>query len=140
MAEIHCDESITERTAFPVLRLQVEYINSFHFHIIQSSWNSKYLHIFHREKNAIMHFLRLLLFFFVLLAPLQLTTADQCTLLASRGGSVEAAEINASRPLAGAAYGSLHPMAANSFAVLPEVLLNLILYSLVYKRSTFFGK
>ena len=31
--------------------------------------------------------------------------------------SVEAAEINASRPLAGAAYGSLHPMAANSFAL-----------------------
>ena len=83
VADIHCDKSITERTAFPVLRPLVEYINSVHFHIIQSSWNSKYLHIFHREKIAIMHFLRLLLFFFVLLAPLQLTTADQC----SRGGS-----------------------------------------------------
>ena len=49
-----------------------EYIKSVHFHIIQSSLNRESLNT---SKNIIMRFLRLLLFLFVLLAPLQPTAS-----------------------------------------------------------------
>ena len=95
MADTHCDKSIN-RTDTPCFATpQVEYIKSALFHIIQSSLNiSKYWkHSSSRDKNVIMHFLRLLLFFFVLLAPLQLTTAlkrKQCSRGPIRIGSTAA--------------------------------------------------
>merc|ERR1711971_379019 len=76
------------------------------------------------EKNVIMHFLRLLLFLFVLLAPLQLTTASkskQCSRGPIRIGSTAASCRSCCRKCLKTFDGSgdimMTPKAADSIAL-----------------------
>ena len=93
VADTHCDKSIN-RTNTPgfATTSRIYKVCLFSHHPVKLE-HQQILKTHFIEKNAIMHFLRLLLFFFVLLAPLQLATASkfkQCSRGPIRIGSTAA--------------------------------------------------